>query len=879
MGATMADDTTTAPRPGRLARARDTVVGWPRLVRVAGYVAVGVVLALVVGLVVVVTVARRPLPPTSGAEVLPGLSGDVEVLRDAQGVPQVWADTTDDLMRAQGWVTASERFFQMDVRRHVAEGRLAELFGARAVPGDRLARTLGWARTAREELALVEAETRTALAAYAEGVNAYLDQRGTSEVAVEYTLLDLGGVGYAPEPWTETDSLAWLKTVAWEIGGDLDAEVDRALTTAAVGEAVVDDLFPPTAVADPVVDQGAVVDGVFEQDAVTGGTRNPLRPAYGPPARPLDHPGVLDQLRRTDRALDQLPSWVADGAGRGSNAWVVDGEHSETGAPLLANDPHLDATLPGVWMPVGLHCREVTKACPYDVAGSSLPGVPGVVVGHNADVAWGVTSLGADVTDLFVERVAGDTYRYEGESLPLRVRRERIRVADGADVEVEVRSTRHGPLLSDVLDPGADVGDDNAVAVRWTGLEPGTTADAILALDRAGGWEDFQTAAARFTLPALGLVYADTAGRTGFQAAGAVPVRKSGNDGSLPVAGWRSETDWTGRDVPAAGLPGVVDPDGGVVVAANQAVAGARYPSLLTTSADPGYRAARIGERLDVALAGDGRVSVQDMVAIQGDDLHPLAERLVPLLLAVDLPGGYASDGQRLLATWDGTQPPGSGAAAYFNAVWRSLLAGTFHDELPAAVRPDGGARWVAVVDRLLDEPGSPWWDDLGTEDTIESRDDLLGAALLQARDDLTSRQAFEADEWSWGRSHELALEAATGSLWGSDAARRFLDRTGPPTGGSGAAVEATDWDAAAPAEEPGDDPWEVTTAPSMRMVVDLGDLDASGWVTLGGVSGHPTSAHYDDQLEPWAAGELLAWPFGREAVEAAAEDVLVLEP
>lgn len=877
MGTTMADETTTAPRPGALARARRAVLGWPPAARLTSYVALGVVLSLVLGLVLVVTVVRRPLPPTEGAEVLPGLTGDVEVLRDAHGVPQVWADTTEDLMRAQGWVTASERFFQMDVRRHVAEGRLAELFGADAVPGDRLARTLGWARTARAELAVVEPETRAALAAYAAGVNAYLEARGTSEVAVEYTLLGIGGVGRTPEPWSETDSLAWLKTVAWEIGGDLDAEVDRALTTAAVGEAVVDDLFPSTEVADPVVDQGALVDGVFEQDAVTGGTRNPLRPAYGP----LDDPGVLDQLRRTDAALDRLPSWVASGAGRGSNAWVVDGDHSVTGAPLLANDPHLDATLPGVWMPVGLHCREVSAACPYDVAGSSLPGVPGVVVGHNADVAWGVTSLGADVTDLFLERVDGDTYRFEGESLPLRVRRERIRVAGGDDVEVEVRSTRHGPLLSDVLDPVADVAgsEDHSVAVRWTGLEPGTTADAILALDRAADWEDFRAAAARFTLPALGMVYADTAGRVGFQAAGAVPVRKSGNDGSLPVAGWRTETDWTGRDVPAAGLPSVVDPDGGVLVAANQAAAGTRYPTLLTTSPDPGYRAARITERLDAALADGGRVSAQDMVSIQGDDLHPLADRLVPLLLDVDLPAGYASDGQRLLATWDGTQPPTSGAAAYFNAVWRSLLAGAFDDELPPAVRPDGGARWVAVVDRLLDEPDSPWWDDLGTDGEIESRDDVLRDALLDARDDLTSRQAFEADEWTWGRAHALDLEAATGPLWGSDVARAFLDRTGPPTGGSGAAVEATDWDAAAPDDEPGDHPWRVTTAPSMRMVVDLGDLDASGWVTLGGVSGHPTSPHYDDQLDPWAAGDLLAWPFSREAVEDAAEDVLVLEP
>ncbi len=895
MGRTMADQTPAAPAPsspGRLRRARRAFLAWPRPARSASYVAVGLVLALVLGVVTVVTIARRPLPPTDGAVALPGLGSDVEVLRDEHGVPQVWADTTEDLMRAQGWLTASERFFQMDVRRHVAEGRLAELFGPAAVPGDRLARTLGWARVARQELALVEPETRTALAAYAEGVNAYLDQASPTELAVEYPLLDLlgpDGADVQPEPWTETDSLAWLKTVAWEIGGDLDAEVERALTTAAVGEAVVGDLYPGRPVAAPVVDQGAVVDGVFEQDAERGGTRNPLRPPVGPLLAPRTAPGGgepgLAALRRTARSLDALPSWVAGGDGRGSNAVVVAGGLSSTGAPLLANDPHLDATLPGVWMQVGLHCTEVGPACPYDVAGSSLPGVPGVVVGHNADVAWGLTGLRADVTDLFVERVGDATYRFEGEARPLRVRRERISVAGAADVELEVRSTRHGPLLSDVAEPVAAVGDvasrldpvvdpavDHAVAVRWTGLEPTTTADAILALDRATDWASFQAAAARFALPALGLVYADTAGHVGFQATGAVPVRKSGNDGTLPVDGWRSETDWTGRTVPPEGLPSVLDPADGVVVAANQPLTRPGYPYRLAAGADPGYRAARIRRLLDAALAGDGAVSPGELAALQGDDLHPLAARLVPVLLEVDLPAGYDSAGQRLLAGWDGHQPPGSAGAAYFNAVWRSLLERTFHDELPAGLRPDGGARWVAVVARLLDEPGSPWWDDLRTDDVIEQRDDVLRSALLDARDDLTARLAYDAADWEWGRTHLLRLEAASGPLWSSGTVRDLLDRTGPPTGGSGTAVESTDWDAGDP-----DRPWVVTTAPSMRMVVDLGDLDRSGWVSLAGVSGHPTSAHYVDQLAAWSAGELLAWPFSREAVEAAAEDVLLL--
>ncbi len=298
------------PRPtGPFAQARATWRGWPRPAKVTAALAFGLVLVVVAALVGGVVVARRPLPQTTGTLTLPGLGSTVEVVRDQQGVPQVYADTTEDLILAQGYVTASERFFQMDVRRHVAAGRLAELFGARAVDSDTLARTLGWERTARAELALVEPETRTALAAYADGVNAYLDQHGPSDLAVEYTLLDLGGLDYQPEPWSEVDSLAWLKTVAWELGGNLDQEVDRALTAGVTGRRGVAELFPATDdVAAPIVDQGAVVDGVYQQDADRGATRNPRRPGWLADQTPecaagRDRPGARHR-RRAGRPAD-----------------------------------------------------------------------------------------------------------------------------------------------------------------------------------------------------------------------------------------------------------------------------------------------------------------------------------------------------------------------------------------------------------------------------------------------------------------------------------------------------------------------------------------------------------------------------------------------
>ncbi len=312
-----------------------------------------------------------------------------------------------------------------------------------------------------------------------------------------------------------------------------------------------------------------------------------------------------------------MPSFLGRGDGLGSNSWVVDGEHSSTGAPLLANDPHLGVGMPGIWIQVGLHCRTVSDACPFDVSGFTFSGVPGVIIGHNADIAWGFTNLGPDVTDLYVERVRDDEWFRDGEWQPLRTRTETIEVAGGDDETLEVRSTAHGPLLSDVADDLQDVADDADVdrsgvgpdedyglALQWTALEPGRTADAIFDLNLAGDWDEFREAVSSFEVPAQNLVYADREGHIGYQAPGRIPIRKSGNDGRMPAAGWLPENDWTGDFVPFDGLPRVVDPADGVIVTANQAVVGEDYPYFLTGDWDQGYRSQRIRDVLGPRTPG-----------------------------------------------------------------------------------------------------------------------------------------------------------------------------------------------------------------------------------------------------------------------------------
>ncbi len=845
--------------------------GLPGPVRWSAYAAILLVLALVAVLVAGVTLVRRPFPQTSGTLTVPGLTAPVEVVRDAHGIPQLFADNLDDLMRAQGYVHAQERFFEMDIRRHVTAGRLSELFGATTLDTDKYIRTLGWRQVAEREMALIQPDTRAALLAYAAGVNAYLESHSPGQIAVQYSLLGLTGLDYTPEPWTPVDSLAWLKAMAWDLQGNMSDEIARVLVGVDHTPAQVAQLYPPYRYSEhaPIVSRGRVVDGSFQ---IGGGRqRGVARAAYTADQR--------QALRSVRRGLAALPELMGRGSGIGSNSWVVDGDHSETGAPLLANDPHLGISLPGIWVQMGLHCRTVTAECPLDVAGFTFSGVPGVIIGHNDRIAWGFTNLGPDVADLYLERVRDQEWRYDRTWQRLRIRTETIKVRDGEDFRLTIRATDHGPLLSDVdtelSTVGANAADATAaapgdgfgVSLAWTALTPATTADAIFDLNRATNWEEFRAAARDFAVPSQNLLYADTEGHIGYQAPGMIPIRGPGNDGSVPSEGWRPENDWTGEYVPFAALPHVLDPDEGFIVTANQAVVGPAYQYFLGADWDRGYRSQRIRDLVEEKDV----LSIEDMTAIQNDDLNPMAATLVPYLLAVDdLGSAYYRDGQDLLAGWDQRQPADSAAAAYYNAVWSNLLRLTFHDELRESLWPDGGDRWFEVMEQLLEEPFNPWWDDVETT-MVESRDDIVRQAMRDARDELTRRESLDPTAWTWGAIHTLDLRESTLGDSGIGAIEWLMNREGYPVGGGSSIVNATSWDA-------GED-YAVTWSPSMRMVVSLGDLDDSRWINLTGVSGHPTNDHYVDQTDLWVAGETLPWVFSADAVESAGERTLILSP
>jgi penicillin amidase len=570
-------------------------------------------------------------------------------------------------------------------------------------------------------------------------------------------------------------------------------------------------------------------------------------------------------LAKTRDAAEALPALLGTGEGIGSNSWVVDGSRSATGEPILANDPHLAPSMPGIWYQVGLHCREVTESCPYDVSGFSFSGMPGVVVGHNRRIAWGVSTMYADVTDLYLERVEGDRYEYKGKQVPLETRRETIKVAGGESRTITVRSTRHGPLLSDVSDDVDDVGSANAVALQWTALTPRRTIAAVFELNRAQGWKEFRAAAKRFTVPSQNLIYADGAGNIGYQAPGAIPIRSRG-DGRWPVPGWDGKHEWKGY-VPFHALPMELNPAEGFIVTANNQVVGDQYPYTLGADTAPGYRSARIRD----LLTSRDRLSVRDMTRFQMDAYSANAEKLVPRLLDLRLETPFARQGQEMLRSWDFRQTAESGAAAYFSVVWRNLLELTFHDALPREQWPDGGERWFNVVRTILDEPNSHWWDNLATPTTVERRDDVLRDSMVRARDELTRIRSRSTSGWEWGNVHRLTLVNPTLGDTGMAIIDRLFNRGPVEVGGGGGLVNANAWDAA--------EGYEVTAVPSMRMVVDLADFDRSRWIQLSGSSGHAFHEHYDDQLPLWAEGRTLPWAFGDKAITRSTEDTLTLRP
>jgi penicillin amidase len=592
-------------------------------------------------------------------------------------------------------------------------------------------------------------------------------------------------------------------------------------------------------------------------------------------------PPALDVLARTRDAVSAVDALTGGGAeGIGSNSWAVSGAHTPTGMPMLMNDPHLSIQMPSIWYQVGLHCRQVTDACPLDVVGFSFAGVPGVIIGHNADIAWAFTNTGPDVQDLYIEKVNPanpDQYELDGDWVDMSVETETIEVAGGDPVDVVIRTTVHGPIISDVYEPledfdaaGVDTPEPYAIAMRWTGLDDvPSIAGPILGINSARDFSDFREAAELFSVPAQNLLYADTEGNIGYQMPGLIPIRSAG-DGTVPVPGWTGEYEWTGF-VPFDELPSSYNPDSGWIVTANNAVVDDSFPYLITEDWAYGYRARRI---VDLVTSNLG-IPLQDQAIIQFDGYDLNAEFLRPFVVDAvgarpDTLDGIEEDALDVLVAWDLQNFAPSAGAAVWNATWRHILALTFDDELGEDFRPAGGSRWFEVVRSLAVSPNDPFWDDVTTEGT-ETRDDILRAAFTEAVDDLEAALGGDVTAWAWGDLHTATFR--NGSL--GDSGIGLIDdrfNRGPfPASGSESVPNAVGWD---PTEG-----YEVDWLPSMRMLVDLGDFTRSFAIHTTGQSGHIDHPHYDDMIPLWLEGRTVPFLWDRADVEADAEATLVLVP
>ncbi len=855
-------------------------------------VAALMVVAVAVAFFVVWTI-QRSFPQTAGELQVDGLQAQVTVQRDALGVPTITADSSHDLFYAQGFVHAQDRFFEMDFRRHVTSGRVSEMFGESQAATDMFLRTLGWRDVAEQEVEALDETSLSYYQAYADGVNAYLAENEGAEVSLEYAVVGIQNPDYEIEPWEPADSVAWLKAMAWDLRSNLEDETERAMLVAETGDdsapddslALLEKLYPAYPFdANPVIVPkiSTVAPIETETDATTAS--HPDGDDFG-----IQHAVTTIEWEEADTVIEAASMLVGDvGEGIGSNSWVVSGALTESGMPLLANDPHLGAALPSVWYQVQLRCSTVSEECPFDVGGFSFSGLPGVVIGHNSQIAWGFTNLTTDVADLYIEKVDGDQYWRDGALVPLEIREETIKVAGADDIDLTIRSTAHGPIISGLTDDFTAVADgeiwsdgstltqgetdaagamsgEYAVSLRWTALDPGTTARSIFALNVAQNFEDFRYAASLFDVPAQNLIYADVEGNIGYQAPGRLPIRGAG-DGWMPQPGWDSSYDWTDY-IPFEELPVSYNPSSGYIVTANNAIVTDDYEHFLSRDWDYGYRAARISYLIERQAAA-GPLTAQDTRTIQNDNEMWIGKKLATVMGDVEVEGKGQQEAVSLLRTWDAQNNADSAAAAYANVLWSNLVLNIFADRDEPLPHGSQG-RMFTVVGALLDDPADPLWtnEKIG----VSGMEEMLALSAEQAYDELVALQGNVTSRWNWGDLHAITLRSETVGSSGIAPIEALFNRGPYPVGGGASVVNATGWELG--------ESYATTTVPSMRMVVDLADFDDSSWNHLTGASGHAFHPHYVDQTENWAHGIQTPWAFTPDAVDEAAVDTLTLTP
>ncbi len=786
----------------------------------------------------VLPLARASAQQTTAAQTttqtlkLAGLKSSVTVRRDERGIPYIEAANEADLYFAQGYVTASDRLWQMELGRRFARGELAEILGRDALEEDKRHRTYGFAQVVEAEIAQAPPQARAQLELYAQGVNAFVSSLDEKSWPPEFRILQ-----FKPRPWTPADSLLVIKNFG------------EALNTSWPTDIVMETGLPLL----PADKRDALLIETSPLDVLVVGTDN-VRKKAAAIAPQTDSSSRLETLQtlaqienNMARSFERLGLFAEDRAA--SNNWVVSGKRTASGKPLLANDPHLGASAPSIWYMMHL------SAPGMRVAGVTSPGLPGIVIGHNERIAWGFTNVGPDVQDLYVETFDKENPRKYMTPAGWReavVRREEIKVRKGfldsstEIVPLDVTITRHGPI---VLEKNG-----KRYALRWTALDPKLNdAAGFQALNSARNWKEYVAALSSYTGPMQNMVYADVDGHIGYYAAGRVPIRKSG-DGNVPYDGSTDAGEWTGF-IPYDKLPHLFDPPSGIIVTANQRIVGRDYPYFLTHLWPAPYRARRI---LDL-LQAKPKLTIEDFRAIQGDT-HSIATATFAREF-VKLARGQAasaSDGKwgetiQLLETWDGRMNADS-RPALLAAVMRAEFSNRI---FTAALGAELAKSYTwpnrdTLIDRIITEKLTEW---LPKE--FKDYAEMLRTCERAARETLTKRFGADESKWTWGQNaqvrfpHPLAAVPLIGQQFSIPAF---------PQNGSGGTVN-------------------VGRNVSMRFIADPGDWDKTQHGITLGESGLPNSPHWKDQLEDWRNTTPRAFPFSKAAVMSATRETLVLEP
>ncbi len=770
----------------------------------------GSLLALIVILVAVALFVRyeirRSFPQTQGTIIVSGLRDTVSVIRDLYGVPTIKAKNDHDLFMATGLVHAQDRLWQMDFSRRAAAGQLSEIFGSATLQFDAMFRTAGLARTAAAEERLLSPAMRDRLQWYADGVNAWI-ARSQGRLPLEFDLLQ-----YSPEPWQPIHSLLVGKLLAWVLNLSWWTDITYGALVARLGEEKALSIYPgyPEAVAPEV------------------------------PASVWRAYAALDRSFLTSAIAYNAFTGSAGFAG-GSNAWAVAPRRSATRAAILANDTHLRLQLPSQWYELSLMSPSV------NVAGMSMAGVPAVIAGRNAQLAWGVTNVMADDADFYIEQIDSTDstqYLYDGAWHPMTVHMEEIGVRGETPASLRIRVTQNGPIVTDLRTGLQRANAPFVVSMRWTGAEPGNSLAAFAAIDTARTWSEFTEGLKLFAGPSQNFVYADVDGNIGYWCAGKIPIHAKPHP-MLPLPGWERESQWKGY-IPFRMLPHLFNPPSGYIASANNKLADDNYPYTISDLWEP---PARIQRLRDILGADSVRFSAEEFARMQTDSYSQWAKEIVPYIMnamqdsALGIP-----DEVRLMEyfkNWDFEFRTSDIATSVFEEFIVHLLRNTFADEMGDELFHD----WVMlanvpirVVTALLQADPDNWFDDISTPQ-VETRDMIIRKSLREACTDLRDRLGDDMKRWQWGNLHTVTLQHPFGM-------KKPLDRifnVGPyPVDGASTALISGEYDF--------NDPYAVTVGPSFRQIFSLGSGETRA-VLAGGESGQVFDPHYADQVPLWLHG------------------------